>query len=108
MMSEDGVLIIHTPNGEGLFPNQRIYGDLTHLTIFTQNSLSQILRIVNFTEIDFYETGPVSKNIIGFIRLILWKLIKAMVKTIRLIETGSYEDILTQEFICVARKKSHK
>lgn len=108
MMSEDGVLIIHTPNGEGLFPNQRIYGDLTHLTIFTQNSLVQILRIVNFTEIKFYETGPVSKNIIGFIRLILWKLITAIVKAIRLVETGSYEDILTQEFICVAQKKSKK
>lgn len=105
MMSDNSILIIRTPNGDGLFPNQRIYGDLTHLTIFSQNSLIQILRIVDFTEIKFYGTGPVSKNIIGFIRLILWKLITVIVKVIRLVETGNYETILTQEFICVARKK---
>lgn len=105
MMSDNSILIIRTPNGEGLFPNRIIYGDLTHLTVFSQNSLIQILRIVDFTEIKFYETGPVSKNIIGFIRLVLWKLITAIVKVIRLVETGNYENILTQEFICVARKK---
>lgn len=104
-LNNNGLVIMRTPNGEGLFPNQRIYGDLTHFTIFTPNSLLQILEMTNFSEIKFYETGPVPKNIIGYIRLILWKLIKVVIKAVRIIETGGAENILTQDLICVARKK---
>jgi len=104
-LSKNGIIIMRTPNGEGLFPNQRIYGDLTHYTIFTANSLLQILRITNFSDIEFFETGPVSKNVIGLIRVVLWKLIKLAVYIVRIIETGSKENILTQDFIGVARKK---
>ena len=104
ILNENGVLIIHTPNGDGLFPNHIIYGDLTHLTIFNPNSLSQILRLTGFKEIEFYETGPTAKNIFGFVRLFLWKIIKIFIKSIRIIETGSTEKILTQDFICKAKK----
>lgn len=104
ILNENGVLIIHTPNGDGLFPNHIIYGDLTHLTIFNPNSLLQILRLTGFTDVEFYDTGPTSKNIFGIVRLILWKIIKIFVKSIRIIETGSTEKILTQDFICKAKK----
>ena len=105
ILNKNGILIIHTPNGEGLFPNQRIYGDLTHYTIFTPNSLLQILRLTNFSDVEFFETGPVPKNVSGFIRVVLWKLIKLSVYIVRIIETGSKENILTQDFICAALKK---
>lgn len=42
-LKKNGKLILQTPNGEGLFPSQNIYGDLTHLTIFTPSSLRQLL-----------------------------------------------------------------
>ncbi|MDP2364621.1 MAG: hypothetical protein Q8M94_12735, partial [Ignavibacteria bacterium] len=104
ILNENGVLIIHTPNGDGLFPNHIIYGDLTHLTIFNSNSLIQILRLTGFTDIDFYETGPTTKNFFGFVRLMLWKTIKVFIKSIRIIETGGAEKIITQDFICKAKK----
>lgn len=104
IMRRNGILILHTPNGQGLFPGRNISGDLTHLTIFNPNSLTQILRITGFDDIRFYETGPVPKNIVGIVRLILWKIVKVIIKTIRIIETGGKEDILTQDFICTARK----
>lgn len=104
ILNQNGVLIIHTPNGDGLFPNHIIYGDLTHLTIFNSNSLGQILRLSGFVDVKFYETGPTSKNIKGFVRLILWKLIKLIVKSVRIIETGGSEKILTQDFISIAKK----
>lgn len=34
-LNPGGLLILQTPNGQGLFPNQIIYGDFTHLTIFS-------------------------------------------------------------------------
>ncbi len=106
LLSVNGMLIIRTPNGQGLMPGKNIYGDLTHLTIFNPNSLLQILQLNNFGNIQFYEEGPVIKNFVGFIRFILWKIIKFVYKGIRIIETGESEDIITQNFICVARKNS--
>jgi len=103
-LQEEGLVILHTPNGQGIFSSNLIHGDLTHLTIFTPNSAQQILRAVGFNEISFYEAGPVSKNFNGFIRLLMWKIIKFRHNCIRLVETGSMEKILTQNFITVAKK----
>jgi 2-polyprenyl-3-methyl-5-hydroxy-6-metoxy-1,4-benzoquinol methylase len=104
LLNQNGVLIIHTPNGDGLFPQHIIYGDLTHLTIFNPNSLEQILRLTGFDEIKCYETGPKPKNIKGAIRLVLWKIIKLIIKLVRIIETGGSQKILTQDFISIAKK----
>jgi 2-polyprenyl-3-methyl-5-hydroxy-6-metoxy-1,4-benzoquinol methylase len=104
LLNDNGILIIRTPNGDGLFPNHIIYGDLTHLTIFNPNSLLQILRLTGFSKIEFYETGPTTKNFYGVVRLLLWKIIKIFIKSLRIIETGSAEKIITQDFICTAKK----
>ncbi len=104
IMKNNGILIIRTPNGQGLAANKFIYGDLTHLTIFNPNSLIQLLKLMNFKDIKFYETPPVSINLTGFIRAILWKCIKVMFNSVRIIESGDKEKILTQNFICTARK----
>lgn len=104
VLSDNGILIIHTPNGDGIFHQHIIYGDLTHLTIFNSNSLGQILRLTGFSDIKCYETGPKTKNFIGVIRLILWKFVRIIVQAVRIIETGGTEKILTQDFICVAKK----
>ncbi len=103
-LNDNGFLIIHTPNGQGILPGRNIYGDLTHLTIFNPNSLTQILKLTGFREIKFYETGPVSKNLTGFIRLILWNTIKVVIKIVKAAETGRFDSILTENFICSAQK----
>ena len=99
-----GTFIFHTPNGLGPNANKIIYGDLTHLTIFTPNTATQLLKLVGFNKISYFETEPYARNIIGTIRLILWKLIKFGVNMIRFAETAATEKILTQNFIGVARK----
>ncbi|MGB5287162.1 MAG: class I SAM-dependent methyltransferase [Ignavibacteriaceae bacterium] len=100
----DGLFFFHTPNGQTILSPDLVYGDLTHVTIFNPNSAQQLLRVVGFKEITFYEAGPVSKNLNGFIRLFLWKTIKFGYNCVRLVETGSMEKILTQNFIAVAKK----
>jgi 2-polyprenyl-3-methyl-5-hydroxy-6-metoxy-1,4-benzoquinol methylase len=107
-LNENGILIIHTPNGDGLFPQHIIYGDLTHLTIFNSNSLAQLLRSTGFNQIECFETGPVTKNMKGLIRLLLWKIIRLLFQFVRIIETGRSEKILTQEIICVSYKNLNK
>jgi 2-polyprenyl-3-methyl-5-hydroxy-6-metoxy-1,4-benzoquinol methylase len=108
LLNENGVLIIHTPNGDGIFPQHIIYGDLTHLTIFNSNSLKQILYLTGFNNINFYETRPIAKNLYGLIRLILWKIVRAIFQSIRIIETGGAEKILSQDFITFAFKNNKK
>lgn len=108
LLNENGILIIHTPNGDGIFPHHIIYGDLTHLTIFNPNSLGQILRISGFDNIKFFETGPVPKNFYGIIRLFLWRIIRIIYKVIKTIETGGADKILTQDFITAAYKLNDK
>ena len=99
-----GILLVQTPNGQGLFAGQVIYGDLTHCTIFTPESLSQALRLTGFEDIRFDETGPVPGSWKGRLRLLLWNSIKRVANCIRLVETGRRQDIWTETVICVCRK----
>ena len=104
LLNKDGSLIIHTPNGEGFFPGRIIYGDLTHLTIFNPTSLLQILLTTGFKEVRYYEVTPIAKNIKGAVRLVLWKIIRFIIRNSKIIETGSVGKILTQSFVCSAKK----
>jgi SAM-dependent methyltransferase len=104
-LDQGGIFIFHTPNGQSIISPKLIYGDLTHLTIFTPNSALQLLKLIGFDSITFFETGPAPKNFIGIVRLILWKMLKLVFNFLRLVESGTKEKILTQNFICVAVKK---
>jgi 2-polyprenyl-3-methyl-5-hydroxy-6-metoxy-1,4-benzoquinol methylase len=99
-----GRLVIETPNGNGLFAAQVVYGDLTHLTIFSEGSLSQILRLAGFEGIEFYETGPAPKDLKGKIRVLLWRIIRLFANCGRLIESGETQRIWTKNLICCCRK----
>jgi SAM-dependent methyltransferase len=97
-------LLVQTANGAGLFPGQVIYGDLTHQTIFTPESLGQLLRSVGFVNLRFYETGPIPIRVRGKVDVALWSAIKAVANTLRHIETGKRQSIWTENFICRAFK----
>lgn len=99
-----GVLLVQTANGAGLFPHQVIHGDLTHLTIFTPESLGQLLQAFDFTDLTFSETGPVPIRLRGRLNVLAWRLIKALANTARSIETGKRQAIWTENFICRARR----
>lgn len=101
-----GHLIVQTPNGEGLFPHGIVYGDLTHLTIFTPNSLTQLLRLWGFEGFRFVETAPVAKNLKGRIRTLAWAAVRQCANAVRIAETGAAQDIWTANMICRCVKSS--
>jgi 2-polyprenyl-3-methyl-5-hydroxy-6-metoxy-1,4-benzoquinol methylase len=98
-LQADGILVLQTPNGQGLFSQQVIHADLTHLTIFSPDSLRQLLALTGFDEICFYETGPVAKNFKGVVRLVLWRVIKSAANAVRMIEAGKRQFIWTENMI---------
>ena len=99
-----GRLVIQTANGAGLFPRQVIYGDLTHLTIFTPESLAQLLKGAGFSSLSFYETGPIPIRLRGKLDTLLWRAIKQLANSVRKIETGKRQSVWTENFICLAFK----
>jgi hypothetical protein len=101
-----GRVLIQTANGAGLFSRQVVYGDLTHVTIFTPESLGQLLRPVGFQDLTWYETGPVPIRLRGKMDLLLWSVIKQVANTIRTIETGKRQAIWTENFICRAFRRA--
>ena len=103
-LDDNGLFIFHTPNGQTILAPNLIYGDLTHLTIFNPNSALQLLKNVGFDKVEFYEAGPLPKNLNGFIRSIIWKMIKAGYNIINLVEGGRTMSILTKNFIGTAKK----
>lgn len=105
-LKNDGILLLQTPNGEGLFAGQIIYGDLTHLCIFTEKSLRQALLLHGFVDIKCYETSPLSVGVGGKIRVAIWSLIKSALNLVRLIEggRGKMSQYWTENIIVTCRK----
>lgn len=97
-LNPGGIFIIRTPNGQGIFSGTIIYGDLTHQTIFTPNSLIQLLSQAGFNNVECFENGPVSKDFKGLIRKLVWKFFKVIVNIFRISEIGGKINILTQDF----------
>lgn len=99
-----GILLLQTPNGQGLFPGQVVYGDLTHQTIFAQDSLQHILTLAGFRNIRFAETGPVPDTFEGKLRTFLWSVIRGTIRIIRQIEAKNTSKLWTESIICWCQK----
>lgn len=105
-LNREGTFFIRTPNGQGLHSTDIIYGDLTHMTIFNPVSLSQILKLTGFSDIIFFENPPIIKNLKGFLRVILWQIIKSIANLVKIVEIGAPQKIWTRDFYCTAKKIS--
>ncbi len=103
-LNQGGIFIIRTPNGQGIFAGTVIYGDLTHQTIFTPNSLIQLLSQSGFKEVHCFENGPISKDLKGFIRKLFWGFFKFSLNIFRISEVGGRINILTQDFYAYSIK----
>lgn len=103
-LKPNGIFIARTPNGQGIFSGQIMYGDITHMTILTPNSYRQLARIVGFSDIQCNESSPVAGNIRGWVRFILWESLKFLFYLCKKIESGKSQWIWTENMILISRK----
>ena len=98
--------IITTPNGESPLSGRTRYGDLTHELAFTRLSLQTLLLASGFSRMDCFETSPVRKGLVGTIRWLVWKGIRASLRIYLAAESGERrpEVIFTQNLLAVAYK----
>lgn len=101
-----GRWIIHTPNGESPFGCRMLFWDFTHELAFTRHSISQLLLASGFNQVQCFEDKPILHGLKSTMRLILWELIRIILRLYLLAETGDGGSacILSQNFLTVGVK----
>jgi SAM-dependent methyltransferase len=99
-----GILILQTPNGKSPFALRNIYGDLTHLTIFSDESIGQWLGAAGFSNIRIFSPHPALVNWKDSIRVFGRKLILVCLWWKTFLVTGRRESVLGENLIAVAEK----
>lgn len=97
-----GILILQTPNGDGLMPNYVIYGDLTHFTILSPLSLTHLLTLTGYVDIKIKELGL--GFFIHFPLFIGWQVIRLIAIIIKFFEIGRIQKYWTESIISVCQK----
>jgi SAM-dependent methyltransferase len=104
-LAPGGQWLIHTPNAESPFFGRIRYGDITHEQAFTVTSLNQLLRASGFASIRCYEDTPIVHGVASAGRWIVWKALRAILRTYLLAETGAAgSGVLSQNMLAVAVK----
>lgn len=103
-LNDDGMLLIHVPNAEGIFGMRVRYGDLTHEISFTTKSMSQLLNTIGFRSVNCFEDKPVIHGFKSFIRRILWTVFTLPIRLIFIAETGNSSILLSQNMVVKAVK----
>jgi 2-polyprenyl-3-methyl-5-hydroxy-6-metoxy-1,4-benzoquinol methylase len=102
-----GCLILQMPNADSPMVGSVRYGDFTHEVCFNSNSLSRLLKLVNFKEVEAREVGPVAwgHSAASTVRALVWKSVRLMLKVCNLAETASPgSGVFTRVFLIQARK----
>jgi cyclopropane fatty-acyl-phospholipid synthase-like methyltransferase len=103
-LKDGGRFIMQVPNGQGLFYTSVFYGDYTHEMAYTESSVNQIIRNTGFKSSTCYPTGPIPYNVPATVRFIFWRLKVAQLRFWKMIETGKWGGIFTQNIIAVIEK----
>lgn len=104
ILTDGGIVVIHVPNGAGLFGMRIRYGDFTHYNAFTAQSMQQILSACRFASVEAFEDKPVAHGLTSMIRSFLWMALTIQHRLLLAAETGSFRHILSQNLLVVARK----
>ncbi len=104
VLKRGGSWLVHVPNAASPFFGRIRYGDYTHEQAFTQSSLGQLLRATGFSNIRCYEENPVIHNVMSLVRWLLWKCARTAFRIILAAETGSGNEIFSQNLLAVADK----
>jgi SAM-dependent methyltransferase len=84
-----GRLILHGPNGEGIFSGTILNGDLTHELAFTRSSLHQLAGATSFRLIAVKEDTPIVHGLRSLVRYVIWSAGCLFFRLMSVAETGS-------------------
>lgn len=104
-----GQAIICTPNANALFGFAYHSGDMTHETSFNAMSLRSVMEACGFHQIDIQPEWPAAVDFQSTIRVILWNIIKPLIKAVFVIQSGTdllrSGNLLLENYIFAVAKK---
>jgi len=86
-MAPGGQLLITTPNATTPWAGHTLYTDLTHVRLFSTDSLTQLLNVFGI-EAQCYPEEPVAYDLGTTLRWILWKLWKPWIQLSFRVQVG--------------------
>lgn len=88
ILALNGKLIVHVPNGEGLFFGKTFYSDLTHEQVFTRASLSQWAHAIGFRLLTVKEDTPLVHGLTSLVRNLIWRTGSSLLRLLCAAESG--------------------
>ncbi|MBL8807228.1 MAG: class I SAM-dependent methyltransferase [Rhodospirillales bacterium] len=106
VLKPGGRFIMHLPNGEALFAGRVRYWDIMATGSFTRRSIEQLMLVCDFASVTCHEDVPVAHGLKSAARLVLWKLVRGVLRLALAAETGETgrDAIFSQTFLAVAHK----
>jgi SAM-dependent methyltransferase len=89
VLTPGGRLILHAPNGEGIFSGATLNGDLTHELAFTTTSLHQLAGACSFRVTAVNEDVPIVHGPRSLARHLIWRAGSLFFRLLAVAETGT-------------------
>lgn len=100
-----GTFLLSVPNAASPFGACVRYADFTHELSFTPDSLTNLLLVCDFENIEIYPKEPVVHGCKSILRWLFWKVIETFLKFYCLVERGTIgEGIFTRVMYAVCKK----
>lgn len=87
-LKRGGTVLVGTVNAASPMAARTVFGDFTHETVFTPESLAQVMRVCDF-DVKVFAEKPVPHDFKSAVRAFLWSLYKRLGKLYFTIERGS-------------------
>ena len=99
-----GRWITHQPNAASPFFGSIRYGDLTHETAYTGETIRQLALTCGFSSVTCYEDVPVAHGIKSRSRRVAWRGVAALLRAVCVVETGAADTIFSRNFLAVVKR----
>jgi 2-polyprenyl-3-methyl-5-hydroxy-6-metoxy-1,4-benzoquinol methylase len=102
LLGPSGRLLVETPNGEAPFAHAFMYDDLTHVRLYTAQSLHHVLRLAGYQEIAVHPLAIPLTRPARYVQAATQKAIHAAVTVLRIMEGSLHARMLTPVVYAVA------
>ena len=101
-LASGGLFFVQVPNGYAVRSETVWAGDFTHVTLFSEDSLAQVMRSAGFSLLDVWGITPGKLTPLRLVRHLGWTLIKSLYMLVDIVESGRrvrvYERVLCASF----------
>lgn len=101
-LTPGGVFIVRSPNGTSPFFGNYQFSDITHETVLTPRSFSQLASTAGFSRSTAHPCAPIAHGAKSAARAMIWRGAAGLMRLALAAETGETDHIVTQNFVGVA------